>query len=489
GIIQTESGNITINATGAVNGGVDCPGLSLQGPTSGSGIVRTNAGGNIIINATGGGNNSSPGVSITRGTISTTGGGDITINATGGGGNASDGVQIVGPAPAAGNSAIQTIGLPGDIFITATGGSSGTGNNGVNVINGGQIFAGDGIIVIDGTGGPNGGGSYGVSVTGSGSDITARFGTFDVTGRAGGGGSEGILVSGGGVITALNGSGVINTFSDLIVSNGSSISASGGTLTVNVARDILLENGGSLSSQLQNNVRAGRDITLNGMLGLGATIFSSTSDIQVLAGRNFTMNAAVNFAAFVGALGNITIVVDNAFPSPPDIGPGSFSKDANSVILANIDGSNNLRIFTARQSQNNIQGTLNLFPFVPGIEFVNTNQEQWETYFPSGFGGNPFTIFYKNTNRQTIITLINELMVANAQISDFLPFFPRVRTPFEFSYVGEFCDYDPADHHLHCRPNFAPYGSFIFEDRVFWIGRSWDPSSQTTLMDYLKHRK
>ncbi|MCB1110198.1 MAG: filamentous hemagglutinin N-terminal domain-containing protein, partial [Chlamydiia bacterium] len=49
GIIQTESGNITINATGAVNGGVDCPGLSLQGPTSGSGIVRTNAGGNIII--------------------------------------------------------------------------------------------------------------------------------------------------------------------------------------------------------------------------------------------------------------------------------------------------------------------------------------------------------------------------------------------------------------------------------------------------------
>jgi len=37
-------------------------------------------------------------------------------------------------------------------------------------------------------------------------------------------------------------------------------------------------------------------------------------------------------------------------------------------------------------------------PYVPGVEFRDSNQERWEVYYPNSFFGGPgFTIFYKNT--------------------------------------------------------------------------------------------
>jgi hypothetical protein len=119
---------------------------------------------------------------------------------------------------------------------------------------------------------------------------------------------------------------------------------------------------------------------------------------------------------------------------------------------------------------------------------MDTTQEQWGTYFPSLFGGSPFTIFYKDSNEEEVIQVINQLMIDLAQLSDSLPFFPHVPTPFENRYVGEFCDYFPKDRSLRCNPGFDPYGSFILEDRVFWIGRSWDEASDQALMDFLENR-
>ncbi|MCB1074314.1 MAG: hypothetical protein KDK59_02140 [Simkania sp.] len=55
-------------------------------------------------------------------------------------------------------------------------------------------------------------------------------------------------------------------------------------------------------------------------------------------------------------------------------------------------------------------------------------------------------------------------------------------------WLFPFYHYFPKDRRLRCNPSFDPYGSFIFEDRVFWIGRSWDKASDQALMDFLENR-
>jgi len=484
GRIESQSGNINILGVGSPDGGTLCHGLSLEGGPS-TGVIRSNAGGNITIQATGGGNSSSNGVFLDKGLITTPNGGNISITATGGGGNSSNGVQLTGFN---GNTVISTTSVlqGGDITINATGGPSGTNNNGVSVEVGADIRSSSGSITIDGTGGPNGGGSYGVSVTGTGSLIqTGGTGNLSVTGRAGGSNIEGMFISQGGVIRQSGtGSALVQTFSDLVMSNGSAISSLTSPLTVRVARDINMSNGASIGSSGSAMVTAGRDVLMTGAASATAFITAS-DDLTLIAGRNLIMNASFDLATLVGSANNLTIVVDNAFPSSPGIGPGFISKDTFSQILT-FGGT--VRIFTARQPLNTIQGEINSAPFVPGIQFVDTTQEQWGTYFPSSFGGTPFTIFYKDSIQDTVTMLINQLQIANEQLSDAVPFFPYVRIPFEFNYVGELCNYDPTNSILRCRPNFAPYGSFIFEDQVFWIGERWDESSHEALLEYLKQQ-
>lgn len=479
GRIETQSGNITILAVGAPNGGTGCHGLVMEGASS-QGLIQTNAGGSISITATGGGSTTSSGVFLDDAFIRTLAGGSITIDATGGGGSSSHGVFL---DQTNGNTFITTAAAGGNISVTARGGSSGTNNKGVNLIAGADILSNTGNLFVEGIGGPNAGGSYGVSVTGTDSSIRAAGGgNVHVIGRAGGFGSEGIFLStGGGIIANGAGTGFIETFSDLVMTNGGTISSMS-NLTVFVSRDIRLSDDAGIGGSGGTTVRAGRDILMSGSPGASARIIDGTN-LTVLAGRNFTMNASGNFGTLIAAANSLTIVVDNAFPSSPDIGPGFFSKDAFSQVLT-LGGT--VRIFTARQPLNNIQGEINTVTFTPGTQFIDTAQEQWNTYYPSAFGGSPFTIFYKDNIEDTITGIINDLMIANAQLSDLLPFFPRVRTPFEYQYVGEFCDYTPTLESLRCRPNFAPYGSFIFEDRVFWIGERWDASHQKALMDTLK---
>lgn len=59
----------------------------------------------------------------------------------------------------------------------------------------------------------------------------------------------------------------------------------------------------------------------------------------------------------------VTIIVDNQFPFPPLIGPGSFNMDA----TATIDSGGLLSIYTALQNLNSVNGLLNGNPFNPEI--------------------------------------------------------------------------------------------------------------------------
>lgn len=376
--------------------------------------------------------------------------GTITITAKGGGSGSSHGVNIQG-AP----SMIQATGS-GSINIVATGSSSGSNNHGVNIVQQGMISATSGTLNVEGISGPNS--SAGVVIVNNNSGIASTSGNITVTGHAIGNSTQGIFITNGGNITSTTGNITAQTFSDFFLSNANVTTA--GNILISAARDA------SIRAQTAN-----------------AAVTSTAGTTTVIADRNVILASNLPNIATISGQTGVAVVADDAFPSPPLIGSGFLDKDQDSVIVS--PGGGPVRIFTARQPLNMIFGDINNAPFSAGTEFINTAQEQWGFYFYTVFGGNPFTIFYKDSIEPVIEALVNELMIANAQLSDFLPFFPRSQKPFEYQYIGEICTYETKPKALHCRPHFAPYGSFIFEDSIFWIGEKWDQSSQKTLLDYL----
>lgn len=142
------------------------------------------------------------------------------------------------------------------------------------------------------------------------------------------------------------------------------LTSTSGNITVDPYRDILLTSG------------------VNGGVSTGGSIL-------LVADRNIVMSG--NTAQISGGQ-DVTLVVDNYFPTAPLLGTGSFSKTAANTITAG-----QLRIFTSQQVLNSFPGTLNGAVFVPGTLYVNTNQERWGVYyFNPFFGGAGFTIFYKD---------------------------------------------------------------------------------------------
>jgi filamentous hemagglutinin family protein len=158
-----------------------------------------------------------------------------------------------------------------------------------------------------------------------------------------------------------------------------------------------------------------------------------TGNLQLIAGTNLILlgNAVITTNSSQG----ITLVVDNLFSSPPGIGPGYFYLDTQASVFPNIAVGGPLRIFTARQSQNTVLGLLKNARFVPGTEFVDTDQERWGIYYPNSFGGFPLTFFYKNILfPDNLITDFNIAMYEFLQglfDYDILDFYPL---PFSLAY-------------------------------------------------------
>lgn len=122
---------------------------------------------------------------------------------------------------------------------------------------------------------------------------------------------------------------------------------------------------------------------------------AAAGDILLIANNNITMTGGT-----VTSPNPVTLVVDNSNPAPPAIGlTNAFIMDVASTLTGTP-----LRIFTASQSLNIIQGQLNTNPFPnpPGTLFEDYSLEHWCTYFDCSFPypfpglGSPFTVFYKN---------------------------------------------------------------------------------------------
>lgn len=130
----------------------------------------------------------------------------------------------------------------------------------------------------------------------------------------------------------------------------------------------------------------------------GSILGADDGDVSIIAGKSMTMGPGAQIGTInpPGPNAKLVIVVDNQNPTAPAIGPGAFNMDLKATIYSNVGATiPPVQIFTARQSQNNILGTINAASFVPGPFNVNSSEEQWGVYFPQAFVGSPFTVFYK----------------------------------------------------------------------------------------------
>lgn len=169
--------------------------------------------------------------------------------------------------------------------------------------------------------------------------------------------------------------------------------------------------------------------------------------------------------------GPLILVVDNAFPTPFDKGPGSIT--FNGLLSANGE----LRIYTVSPSQNTFFSPINGVNFVSGAPFgVDTLREQWETYFPLGtYEGGPFEIYYKAGFVPIYFQTVYQGFVATSQLSGILRLVElydllNSRTlSYHGSICRRFCCGDEDRLEEYCAPEFDPYQSFIFESTLFWI--------------------
>ena len=159
-------------------------------------------------------------------------------------------------------------------------------------------------------------------------------------------------------------------------------------LQVTAGRDVQLVNNSFIRSfnrpltvQANRNLDVSNDSFLRNSGGL----------LEAIAGVNINLNDQAFIENQTG--NNINLVVDNLFPTAPGIGPGAFVLSPNATVTT----TGQVRIFTARQSQNNIQGLVNGGAFVPGPLYKDIAPEKWGVYYSSSFfhSGSPFTIFYK----------------------------------------------------------------------------------------------
>lgn len=194
----------------------------------------------------------------------------------------------------------------------------------------------------------------------------------------------------------------------------------------------------------------------------GATTYLPATT-QVFAGTNIALVSA----DIAGPGGSLTLVVDNAYPDFPSFGSGSIQLDANSTLSS----ASALRIYTSDQSLNTLDGTLNGALFTPGPFNVNSATEEWQTYYPNGSYANTlFKLYYKVPILHPIAHFITDNHVANlTALNNLLPILSMPRAPFRFpSYVATICRENPHDDIDRCSPILSPYGSFIFEDEVWY---------------------
>lgn len=254
------------------------------------------------------------------------------------------------------------------------------------------------------------------TVFGSGAEISASFASLSITG------GQGISLS------------------------NCSVVAETSTITLDPNQNIDL-----MSTQLD----AFSDISLTALGSIllnGSTIFSQTGSIFAIANQNIQLSEASSILAPVSS---VTLVVDNANPESPEIGDAFFALDSTSSLLSGTT----LRVYTARQEQNIVAGLFNGEMFFEGIAYVDSDTEQWASYFPKDFGGVPYTFFYKSG---IIPNVFNDVGRAFAEM------FQNLQTYDELLFTSKcfLYGYDRACYDRHFYPKGMLSSYDLFRDEV-----------------------
>ncbi len=340
-----------------------------------------------------------------------------------------DNVQLTGGSTMDSRASILAFGGPltstitGDYLIQ---GGSGDGAS-----------AGIAAAPAGGTGDMNISGRNFTLVGGSGTGSIAAM----ITGQPGGGGGDGSLFltsTGFAGISLTGGSGAM---SHAMIDTNGTLPTNAITITsTHPSGNLNLTSGSGAQARISTfggpvNVWIGHDINLVSTPGNTATIAinGGASDLTVQAGHSASINSSiVNLGT-----GDIYFVVDAAFPAPPLFGTGGFHLGSG-AFFQSAGGA--IRIFTSQQSFNTIDGSfidafLVSHAFTAGTLFIDTNGEVWCTYYPSTFGGIPFTIFYKNC-LQELAQQAN--LIAGELLADLHPYneFPGWWKRFTMSTAG-----------------------------------------------------
>ncbi len=507
-VSSTGSGTVTLVGTGALNAGTRNHGVSLSTVPA----TITSSGGAISVTGTAGGDGTAncDGIILESGAdITGTGSAPVTLTGTGGtNGNTSDNDGIV-------ISGVGTVlsSASGTLSLTGTGGGTTTGNKGIRIDSGGALTSTSGTVTAMGTGGPGTSANDGVFVTDATSAITAvSSATFDVTGTGSGsaGPGRGISVESGALVEntgsatiTLDGTGNgigTTSYGIELLDLGTTIENSGtGTLTLTGRENGATTTGLHLGSSANVNATSTGGITLRTLsdllidssgsmttTGAAPITFNAAANLIITGGATFSLDSGLGLfiagvdidisgSTFTATSGNFTFVVDNDFPTFPGVGAGGFTFGTSTITTPA-----ELRIYTARQSQNSAAGeTINGVVFVPGPVGVSTATEKFDIYFPDGtYGGGAFTFYYKEPftpppppvapSAATSLEFNRDVAANLTQLADLLPVLRAPRLPYQFpNYHFSICTEDGE-----CDPDFSPYGSFIFEDDLYWIPKN-----------------
>ncbi len=172
----------------------------------------------------------------------------------------------------------------------------------------------------------------------------------------------------------------ITFFDNITVSSSAPF---GTSFTVNAGNDLFL-NADITGEDVSLNFTAGQNLFLDN----NALIETNNGNILLIAGTDIVGLTPVTLQT-TGATSTLTLVADNAFANPPDVGTGIINLTSDSVVCTNsCIGGGNLQLYTSTISGNSFPDMMNMTS-VPG------SLETFGVYFPDGTEGFPFQIFYK----------------------------------------------------------------------------------------------
>ncbi len=138
---------------------------------------------------------------------------------------------------------------------------------------------------------------------------------------------------------------------------------------------------GNISLTLSTGTGKTHSNSGNVTFGSGSSVESTSGNILIDCANSLVASGSTTVSS---TNGNITLVVDELYPTSPSYGTGAYD-----IPDATLTTSGLLQIYSSQASLDTLPSTINGTPYTAGEHTTNG------VYYPDGTGGTPFAIFYK----------------------------------------------------------------------------------------------